>query len=169
MEHAIFPSYFHGKCQNPHTGIDPPGCPNPDCPVVCGTPGSLVHFFPVLREIAFNRTRDALVALTSPDSDAYARVEKLVLSDALGHGPRSVRMHMYPRARYPPDISPFSPRATRATTREGVQDALRDVLAEVAPLLGRACGMDGDVRGQASSFSKCSWEKKMKEYILTFP
>ena len=32
METAIFPSYFHGKCQQ--DGVDPPGCPNPDCPVV---------------------------------------------------------------------------------------------------------------------------------------
>ncbi|KAF8190420.1 hypothetical protein K438DRAFT_1832043, partial [Mycena galopus ATCC 62051] len=27
--------------QVPTNGIDPKGCPNPDCPVVCGTPGSI--------------------------------------------------------------------------------------------------------------------------------
>ena len=58
METAIFPSYFHGKCQV--NGVNPPGCPNPDCPVVCGTPGSLVHFFPTLRGIAYNQTRKRL-------------------------------------------------------------------------------------------------------------
>ncbi|KAG0702032.1 hypothetical protein DFH29DRAFT_999676 [Suillus ampliporus] len=43
LEKAIFPSFFHGKCQGPD-GVNPPGCPNPDCATVCGTPGSMVHF-----------------------------------------------------------------------------------------------------------------------------
>ena len=80
MERAIFPSYFHGKCQR--NGVDPPGCPNPDCPVVCGTPGSLVHFFPALRSIAFNRTRDALEQLCSPGHEAYAQAEHSVIQAA---------------------------------------------------------------------------------------
>ena len=42
MEHAIFPSFFHGKCLD-SKGREPDGCPNPDCPIVCGTPGSLVQ------------------------------------------------------------------------------------------------------------------------------
>lgn len=34
-EKAIFPGYFHGKCQRVIDGVlkDPEGCPNPDCPV----------------------------------------------------------------------------------------------------------------------------------------
>lgn len=169
MEHAIFPSFFHGKCQNAKTGVNPPGCPNPDCPVVCGTPGSLVHFFPTLREIAYNRTRNVLIELASPGSDAYAQVEKLVLSDALRHEPRSLRMHMLPDRHYPPNTSRLSSRVLPAATREGIQANLQTVLSNVAPLLGRACGMDGDTEPHVSSLSKCSWEKKMKEYILTFP
>ncbi|OJA19198.1 hypothetical protein AZE42_10786 [Rhizopogon vesiculosus] len=31
LETAIFPRYFHGKCQDAN-GVDAPGCPNPDCP-----------------------------------------------------------------------------------------------------------------------------------------
>ena len=71
MENAIFPSYFHGKCQQ--NGVDPPGCPNPDCPVVCGTPGSMVHFYPVLRQIAFNQTRALISNATEQYSDAIAQ------------------------------------------------------------------------------------------------
>ena len=82
METAIFPSYFHGKCQQ--DGVDPPGCPNPDCPVVCGTPGSLVHFYGKLRYIAFNQTRHLLDTIATPGSDAYNQVEQNVLNAAKG-------------------------------------------------------------------------------------
>ena len=36
MKTGIFPSYFHGKCLDGN-GQEPAGCPDPDCPVVCGT------------------------------------------------------------------------------------------------------------------------------------
>ncbi|CCM03303.1 uncharacterized protein FIBRA_05431 [Fibroporia radiculosa] len=94
METAIFPSYFHGKCQR--DGVNPPGCPNPDCPVVCGTPGSMVHFYPTLRYIAFNQTREALLSVSAPGSDAYQQVEKEVMKAARQHTRRSSRI--YPRA-----------------------------------------------------------------------
>lgn len=93
METAIFPRYFHGKCQQ--NGVDPPGCPNPDCPVVCGTPGSMVHFYAELREIAFNETRDALATLAAPGSDAYQQVEQAVVQEAQTHSRRMSRI--YPR------------------------------------------------------------------------
>ncbi|TBU46704.1 hypothetical protein BD309DRAFT_887948 [Dichomitus squalens] len=78
MENGIFPSYFHGKCLDKN-GNEPAGCPNPDCPVVCGTPGSMVHFFPKLRYIAFNQTLHLLETLSSPGSPSYDRMEELVL------------------------------------------------------------------------------------------
>ncbi|TRM63636.1 hypothetical protein BD626DRAFT_494931 [Schizophyllum amplum] len=64
---AIFPSYFHGKCQR--NGVEPPGCPNPDCPVVCGTPGSLVHFYSTLREIAVNQTQTLVMQTVQKNAD----------------------------------------------------------------------------------------------------
>ncbi|KAJ4000160.1 hypothetical protein F5050DRAFT_1685862 [Lentinula boryana] len=82
LENAIFPSYFHGKCQQPTangTLVDPPGCPNPDCPVVCGTPGSLVHFFPVLRNITFKAHEDIFTLLTKQDSESFQDVKTCVL------------------------------------------------------------------------------------------
>ncbi|THV01865.1 hypothetical protein K435DRAFT_963381 [Dendrothele bispora CBS 962.96] len=42
---AIF-SIFHGKCLR--DGVTPEGCPNPDCDVICGTPGSMNHFIDLL-------------------------------------------------------------------------------------------------------------------------
>ncbi|OBZ75379.1 hypothetical protein A0H81_04105 [Grifola frondosa] len=96
METAIFPGYFHGKCQQ--DGVDPPGCPNPDCPVVCGTPGSLVHFYPKLRYIAFNNTRYLMKSLCTPGTDSYKKVEAAVL-DAADAKPPSRRMsRVFPRA-----------------------------------------------------------------------
>ena len=80
LQNAIFPSYFHGKCQV--DGVDPPGCPNPDCPVVCGTPGSLVHFYPKLRSIVFLCLEEFLRKLASPGSDSYRQVERALLLSA---------------------------------------------------------------------------------------
>lgn len=78
METGIFPSYFHGKCLDKN-GQEPAGCPDPDCPVVCGTSGSMAHFYPRLRYIAFNQTCRLLEKLSSANSPSYNRVETLVL------------------------------------------------------------------------------------------
>lgn len=98
MRTAIFPSYFHGKCQR--NGVDPPGCPNPDCPVVCGTPGSLVHFYPTLRFIAYNHTRSSLQRLCSPGNDAYERVERAVVQAASGYHKRGGEQRRVPWFEY---------------------------------------------------------------------
>ncbi|EAU89760.2 hypothetical protein CC1G_07485 [Coprinopsis cinerea okayama7 len=78
LRKAIFPSFFHGKCQDPVTGVNPPGCPNPDCPVVCGTPGSMVHYYSRLRYIAFNATWHLLHELTRTDSAVFEQVRRNV-------------------------------------------------------------------------------------------
>lgn len=78
METGIFPSYFHGKCLDGN-GQEPAGCPNPNCPVVCGTPGSMFHFYSILRFIAFNQTYHLLERISNPGSPSYNRVEALVL------------------------------------------------------------------------------------------
>jgi hypothetical protein len=144
LENAIFPSYFHGKCQNAD-GVDPKGCPNPDCPVVCGTPGSLVHFYAKLRSIAYEETSKMLVTLSSPGSDSYKAVERAVLADA-GGGERNRR---YGRA-----AVPMSRRA------DSLQDGLRAIMEEIEKLLEEACG---------EGLAACSWEVAMKEFILSFP
>lgn len=95
METAIFPHYFHGKCAR--DGADPPGCPNPDCPVVCGTPGSMVHFFPTLRFIAYNETRARIEAAVAPGSDAYQQIEQNVLGAASDHWRRASLGRIMPR------------------------------------------------------------------------
>ncbi|KAI0355908.1 hypothetical protein OH77DRAFT_1424178 [Trametes cingulata] len=98
METAIFPSYFHGKCLDSQ-GNEPDGCPNPDCPIVCGTPGSLVHFYPKLRFIAYNQTYHLLQDLSAPGTDTYKRVEQAVM-DAAASSPGDRRRgysRIYPR------------------------------------------------------------------------
>ncbi|KZV75881.1 hypothetical protein PENSPDRAFT_680614 [Peniophora sp. CONT] len=44
---------FRGKYQQDDG--EPEGCPNPDCPVVCGIPGSLVDIYSTLRFFASKR------------------------------------------------------------------------------------------------------------------
>ncbi|EMD35393.1 hypothetical protein CERSUDRAFT_116168 [Gelatoporia subvermispora B] len=94
METAIFPNYFHGKCLD-ENGNEPAGCPDPDCPIVCGTPGSLVHFYAKLRLIAYNQTRYSLKALVAPSSKVYQQVEQNILNAAgsESHVRRAGRLH----------------------------------------------------------------------------
>ncbi|KAH9852300.1 hypothetical protein C2E23DRAFT_868780 [Lenzites betulinus] len=98
METAIFPNFFHGKCLDDN-GVEPDGCPNPDCPIVCGTPGSLVHFYSKLRFIAFNETVHQVQALCTPGTDAYKRVEKMVMdaADSGSGNSRRAYSRVFPR------------------------------------------------------------------------
>ncbi|KZT69175.1 hypothetical protein DAEQUDRAFT_786870 [Daedalea quercina L-15889] len=154
METAIFPRYFHGKCQQ--NGVDPPGCPNPDCPVVCGTPGSMVHFFPTLRSLAYNETRARIEAAAAPDSGAYKQVEQNVLDAANEHWRRVSLGRIMPRA----------PSKTKSS--QDIKNQLQSILAQASTMLGEACADDGS-GDSVDNLAQCSWETAMKEYILTFP
>ncbi len=175
MRTAIFPSYFHGKCQR--NGVDPKGCPNPDCPVVCGTPGSLVHFFPTLRFIAFKSTRDTLQKLCSPSSDEYKKMEHAVARAAT-----TTRKSGSKQRR----VSTFSDGATRGVggelahgvpprknfqyvrkREEDVRNEFEKIMGQVPVLLEQACG--GKPTEDASALPGCSWEEAMKAFILTYP
>ncbi|ETW78087.1 hypothetical protein HETIRDRAFT_326012 [Heterobasidion irregulare TC 32-1] len=156
METAIFPSYFHGKCQR--NGVDPPGCPNPDCPVVCGTPGSLVHFYPKLRYIAYNQTRALLADLAAPGSQSYEKVESAVMKAATMR--RMVRWY-----RFGHPVAPNLPYVRKR--EENVKEGFKNIMAQVALLLEKSCG--GRATDDEGALSQCSWEAAMKEFILTFP
>ncbi|TFY80077.1 hypothetical protein EWM64_g3928 [Hericium alpestre] len=157
METAIFPSYFHGKCLDKN-GVEPAGCPNPDCPIVCGTPGSLVHFYPTLRFLAYNQTAYILRELTRPGSDSYQRVEAQVVK--AGSGPaRMVRRYMRPGV--------DSEEAYLARRAKSVQSGLRQIMDGIPKMLLDGCG--GQASDGQDALPKCSWEDAMKAYILTFP
>ncbi|TCD66910.1 hypothetical protein EIP91_000749 [Steccherinum ochraceum] len=158
METAIFPSYFHGKCLDAN-GQEPAGCPNPDCPIVCGTPGSLVHFYPHLRYIAYNQTRHFIQKLSSPGSDAYQQVEQNVLNAVQANTPTARMLRVYGRSM--PIILELQKRA------EDVKDELKMVMNRVDFLLETKCGGTGN--GETNGLPDCSWEEAMKQYILTFP
>jgi len=81
MRAAEFPGFFHGKCQV--NNIDPKGCPKPDCPVVCGTPGSIYHFYSTFVHIAYNTTLYGIANSTSSNSTTseYQAIKKGVLND----------------------------------------------------------------------------------------
>ncbi|KAI0716844.1 hypothetical protein C8Q76DRAFT_617211 [Earliella scabrosa] len=161
METAIFPSYFHGKCLD-ETGVTPSGCPNPDCPIVCGTPGSLVHFFPKLRYIVFNQTYHHLQKLSTPGSETYQQVEDMVLqaasqSDGSPAQRRRSNSRIYARGL----LSGLNTRAP------DVKAGLHAIMHQMRSLLQERCGGNGEE--ETNGLPQCSWEDAMKEYILTFP
>lgn len=171
MEHAVFKSFFHGKCQNPATGIDPPGCPNPDCPVVCGTPGSIVHFYSEFKRLAFNATVNLVDKLMDPSSASYKKVEKAVLEAAKAsshnHGRRLLRF-MRPFVGKDGGPEPFSQDIkVKEKRQESVKRDLQALLRKFPSLLKVVCGGTSD--DPTKDLSGCSWENNFKEYILTFP
>ncbi|KAG6830057.1 hypothetical protein H0H87_009407 [Tephrocybe sp. NHM501043] len=163
LKTAIFPSYFHGKCQRPDSAnpdgpwVNPDGCPNPDCPVVCGTPGSLVHFYPKLRYIAYNNTRHHLQALATPGTKAYQETESNYLREAAGGSAYERRKNSMGGTRMP--------RIRRQ--EQAVKRKLREVMRRVSSEMEKACGGTGT--GKLNGLQRCSWETRMKEFILTFP
>jgi hypothetical protein len=171
MEKAIFPSFFHGKCQDAVTGINPAGCPNPDCPVVCGTPGSMVHYYSRLRYIAYNTTWHLMHELARPGTPTFTEIQNNV--EAIRNGARRRRLSLDPRgsALLKPPMSPgFSGGlVSRAIiTRDNyVRDSLARIFQDIRPNLEKICGGVGD--GTTNGLPYCSWEQVMKEYILTFP
>lgn len=142
MENAIFPGYFHGKCQR--DGVEPPGCPNPDCPVVCGTPGSLVHFYSKLRFIAFNATKHML---EESARDAYNNIGGAALANQHRSTARMSRISR--------------------TMFKKRDDDTKQILLSIASLLEKICGGTGT--GTTNGLPDCSWEKGMKAFILSFP
>ncbi|KAG6864244.1 hypothetical protein C0991_011127 [Blastosporella zonata] len=166
LEFAIFPSCFHGKCQQPNPAdpngpyVNPKGCPNPDCPVICGTPGSLVHFYPKLRYIAYNETRSQLQALATPGSKAYQETEKNYLREAAGGGAYERRKNIALAMG-----GTMMPRIRRQ--EQAVKDKFRALMRQVSPRLEQICGGTGS--GKLNGLQKCSWETRMKEFILSYP
>ncbi|KAF9528380.1 hypothetical protein CPB83DRAFT_791721 [Crepidotus variabilis] len=159
MQTAVFKNYFHGKCQDPKTNIDPPGCPNPDCPVVCGTPGSMVHFYSTLRYIAFNCTARLLESYITSNSPAYQKVESTILADSKQERRRGFRFRRDICQRIdgcePEDLE-----------RRSEKSQIRALFMRFFALLAKKCGgQDGKLNG----LPYCSWEVDMKHYILSFP
>ncbi|KIM47055.1 hypothetical protein M413DRAFT_64012 [Hebeloma cylindrosporum] len=173
MEHAVFKSYFHGKCQDPVTGIDPPGCPNPDCPVVCGTPGSIVHFYSTFQRLAFNATVNLVDKLTHPSSASYKKVEKAVLEAAKAsshkHGRRFLRFMRSSESVGKAGGNEPSGQAIGVKERrqESIKRDLQALLRKFRSLLTLVCRGTSD--DPTNDLSGCSWEHEFKEYILTFP
>ncbi|KAJ6595643.1 hypothetical protein DFH09DRAFT_144222 [Mycena vulgaris] len=157
LETSIFPGFFHGKCQI--DGVDPEGCPNPDCPVVCGTPGSIVHFFSIFSQIAHNTTVDSLMSSVSPRSPSYLALEKSVVAHKrtleTGPGPQILRFRR--SLLFTNDAPSVSPIANQ----EDIVPVLRNILEQIPMALEDCCG--------GSDIPLCRWEKKMKTLILSYP
>jgi len=154
MEKVIFKTYFHGKCQNSKTGIDPPGCPNPDCPVVCGTPGSIVHFYNDFRLRAFTATVHGMESIINSNSAAFKQVEANIEEVARSTNRRAMSRFIR------------SPSPTCANG-ESVRATLVGWFRRFHQLMIVACG--GTPEGKLNGLPGCSWEQEFKSYILSFP
>lgn len=164
METGIFPSYFHGKCQLPNGPMNPPGCPNPDCPIVCGTPGSLIHFYARLRRIAFTQTRILLEDMTKPDSKTYKRVEKTVLNYANRPIPRMLQR----KKDFHYETSLLEKRAEDA--KEKLAPIMRHLSSMLSDLCGGLAGANVGVEDAVDDeLPNCSWKDKMTGLILSYP
>jgi len=174
METAIFPSYFHGKCEDPVTGIAPAGCPNPSCPVVCGTPGSIVYHFPKLRRIAYETVHAMLLEHTREGSDTYNAVQRIVKRFTVAQAAPGATTRSIPRifwARKDLDLLLPEYESMYLTKRaEDVGATLKPILESIPERLARGCGYVGpDDNGSVDELQGCSWEAETVKYILRFP
>ncbi|KAH7905218.1 hypothetical protein BJ138DRAFT_1165188 [Hygrophoropsis aurantiaca] len=184
LTNAIFPSYFHGKCQPPSSfdaahpnGVDPPGCPNPDCPVVCGTPGSMVHFYNKLVEIVCESVKGTLGNMTRVGSEEFKAVEKLVVKeggsgDGDGDGGAgqndSQRRTLSRIGRSSGPLGTRNESKPRRNGKEGhqrhprdVQESLGGIMKQAPMLLQKRCG--------GPKLGRCRWTKAMQAFILRYP
>ncbi|KAK0480746.1 hypothetical protein IW261DRAFT_1139485 [Armillaria novae-zelandiae] len=158
FQENIFPGYFHGKCQV--NGVDPPGCPNPDCEVVCGTPGSMVHHYQKLIEIVLNSTMTVCQNMTTPHSNVYQAVEKNMLETISSHS-SSRRMFRFSRSTFYPTIS-TTPSATGFSKRSSISifsRVFKAYMRRFPQTVRNACGTGKD---------RCTFPY-MKKKILSYP
>ena len=173
MENAIFKSYFHGKCQDPTTGIDPAGCPNPDCPVVCGTPGSIVHFYSKFRSLAYEAVVHLFEEISKPNSPAYQKFEQGVISATSSSSSAGERRRRTVRFMRETDWLAEPPVGfdNKSNEKRGdsahIRDRLQAILQQFSSKLRSVCGGNGT--SDSNELPSCSWELKFKEYILSFP
>lgn len=165
MENAIFKTYFHGKCEDSTTGIDPPGCPNPDCPVVCGTPGSLVHFYSKFCSLAFDATVHLFEDIIKPSSAAYQKFEASVISATSSSPSAENRQRMVRFMREAdwvakPRFGFYKGKDIENRASKDIRDKLQTILRQFSSKMKSICG---------NELRSCSWEADFKQYILSFP
>jgi len=154
LKQAIFPSYFHGKCQNPTTGINPSGCPNPSCPVICGTPGSLVFHYSTLQTIVHAATKANYKQVTDPGSLAFSETLSRIMH--AGDLDRTSR----PPLRFAHILRTHEKRYEHSANR-----TLFSILQRFSGLLDARCNNPQ----RKSGSSLCDWRDEMVPYILSFP
>ncbi len=164
MENAIFKTCFHGKCLDPNTGLEPAGCPNPDCPLICGTPGSLIHFYTKLKSIVFNSTVSLFDEVIDTNSEAYRKVEQRIVKAASSNTRRRfLRFKRFDLARQSGLSRERNFEEIAGRGDENIKQVLRPHLQQFHELLGALCG------GVSDGIPNCSWERSMHDYILSFP
>ena len=96
------------------------------------------------------------------NSEPYKKVLKSVES---GPGPRSLR---FARATFYPGESEATSASGFLKRTINPQGVLDQIIREIPSLLQYACYAKGEVDEKHKPMH-CSWEKKMKAFILTFP
>lgn len=157
VQNAIF-SRFHGKCQDVTTGINPIGCPNPSCPVICGTPGSLVYHYSELESIVHNAVRTLLTQIVKPSSPAYSDSSDRIYQAYNSNDMSRLWLRFSP-ARVPGTYG--------VSDKDSLNQTLSGIFRDIPSLIDGECG--GPRNDTPVTYPRCSWKKMMANYILTFP
>ncbi|KAJ7359115.1 hypothetical protein DFH08DRAFT_403721 [Mycena albidolilacea] len=159
---ALFPGCFHGKCLD-ENGRKPEGCPNPDCPMICGTPGSMVHFYSKFRNISFATTTTSLVSCANETYPALLKTLQKLVATSLSQprvetapGPQILRYRR--RGLFDNENETPSP---SLIAQKDIGLKLRRILADIPEKLKGCCG--------GSDLPLCNWGETMKPFILSFP
>ncbi|KAK1224792.1 hypothetical protein PQX77_012276 [Marasmius sp. AFHP31] len=170
--HRYIFKFFRGKCQR--NGIEPEGCPNPDCPSRCGTPGSMVHFYPTFRRLAFTAIRDTIKNQTAVGSPVYKQIQARVEQKRVV-GAKEAPLRLLPRAYANRDMSvpilymrqPFEvyPEVEGPLFKRGEDFA--NAMEKLPSEFESDCGFQA--KESPTDLSNCSWEREMKGFILQFP
>ncbi|KAK7058433.1 hypothetical protein VNI00_002067 [Paramarasmius palmivorus] len=170
IKHDVF-KLFKGKCQR--NGVEPEGCPNPSCPVICGTPGSMCYHYDKLEDLAFNAVHSILYNITQPTSPVFQQVYSSIARSKSRR--ETAYMRFQPRA-YAPDLPlPFDFMRQPLVIRSTLDDLyardssrLTEISSGLSLELQKKCGYEP--HGSKKDLgSRCSWKKEMCSFILQYP
>jgi hypothetical protein len=133
--------------------------------MICGTPGSMVHFYSKFCDISFTTTITSLVSCANETYPALLKTLQKHLATSLSHprvetapGPQILRYRR--RGLFDNETVKSSPSPLPIAEKD-IAQALKDILAKIPQNLKDCCG--------GSGLSKCKWGETMKPFILSFP
>jgi hypothetical protein len=129
---------------------------------VCGTPGSLVHFYSKFCSLAFDAIVHLFDEIIEPSSAAYQKCEASVISATSSAKNRQRMVRFMREADWvaKPRVGFYKGKNVKKRAREDIRDKLQTILRQFSSKMKSICG---------DELRYCSWEAEFKQYILSFP